>query len=84
MTFGVFAAGFAPRHINVGLRIQHVNVIFAFQRYLHGFVFIFQTPPRGKLTVSQQIGNILNWDARCYSGRLSAAVSPVVFTVQCQ
>lgn len=39
-----FAAGFTPCDVNV--RIQHANVIFAFQRYLHGFVFIFQTAER--------------------------------------
>lgn len=39
-----FAAGFTPCYVNV--RIQHANVIFAFQRYLHGFVFIFQTAER--------------------------------------
>lgn len=38
MSLGVFAAGFALRHLNAGPRIRHVNAIFAFELYLHGFV----------------------------------------------
>lgn len=39
--FGVlcFPGGF---NADVELRIQHANVIFAFQRYLRGYAFIFQ------------------------------------------
>lgn len=35
-----FAAGFTPCRVHAGLKIQHVNAIFAFQLHLHGFVFI--------------------------------------------
>lgn len=47
------AAGFAPCRARAGLKVRHVNAVFAFQRHLHGFVFIFQAPEketRGKHT----------------------------------
>lgn len=40
--FSSLSACYVNAHVE--LRIQHVNVIFAFERYLHGYMFIFRAP----------------------------------------